>query len=96
MSNESIQQLIEAFVQMGDGAKEGFIWYLIMFYGSKIVIFALGMITIVFVAKSIFKITDIYVSSTKLRQAAGCWGDSWREKDLRLACEILEKNKDKF
>ena len=91
MNSENVTALIEALSGLGDGAKEAFIWYVVMHYGSAIVI---TLITVSVIYKVISLITNtvrVYCAGEMLRLAAGVI-NQWSGAELDRALIVVTKN----
>lgn len=95
MDIELVQQLIEAFSQLGGEAKEAFLWYVIL---TKLPSFLLGLIwtgiggyTLVLLAQTLRRLVASVSSSSKLREAANV-SICWSPKELTQACNVLREH----
>ncbi len=93
MDTQPIIEAIQAFKELGIEAKEAFVWYLILDYGTR---FLLGLfwtvVPLILVCK-LFKLIKFGLEqeteqSEKLRIAAGV-SMHWNRSELDKACKIL-------
>ncbi len=91
MSSENVQALIEALSGLGDGAKEAFIWYVVMHYGVGLLKAFVVAGVILLVAFKIARLITSAISSDKLRIAAKV-KSHFTDNELEKACNVLADN----